>query len=120
MRGSVTVSLKGPLFRPTMTAGVIGVMNNVVEDVADMAIPELQKRFKKGKGRDTGRLAASFDDRGLVKPLEAQVVSDVSYAHRVEYGSPFMPGQKQRKNTRKKLLKTIKNEMAPAIVDYLS
>lgn len=109
----VTVTVSGPLFSPNM----VGIFRDALVDglvaLDDEFVEEVRKRYKRGKGLRTGRLAGSYEKARAVGQLTAQADSSAQrYTHRVEYGSRYMPGQHQRRNARKAIKTSLKNPMS--------
>jgi len=107
------VTFQGRLFERTLSRRVVKILNRHIKDTADAWPREVQKRLRRGKGRDSELLSGAITKGRLTKDLLAQGKLTDSrverYYHRVEYGTPAYGtrGQNQRKNARKALIRKL-------------
>ena len=108
---NILTKLDGPLFTKDVKQLFVDEAHAILPVIVDAWNEQLERRFKPGKGLRTGALKTSLGEPRLVGKLSAaawsQKPSTERYAHRVEYGSVHMSPQRQRKNSRRYILRNL-------------
>tara|TARA_R100000808_G_scaffold3776_4_gene12979 strand:+ start:1694 stop:2071 length:378 start_codon:yes stop_codon:yes gene_type:complete len=103
-KASVSISVKGPLFRPETDKNVVKAINTGLLELAEIeGSNNVRKQLYPGHGFKTGRLHRSIG-AGLISDLNAQFdAGETIHGKNLEYASRIEGYYKMFKNTQEKI-----------------